>query len=84
MKERRPLLLGPIRIALHQLQHRILHHVQRILPIADAELGDTQGAPLDAGEKPIQGLSVQRVGLRRGFEGRRGAPAAAGRRTLSG
>jgi len=50
------------------LQHRVLHDVERIVGIAEGEPCLQKRAPLDTGEKTIQGLrGLQRIFLITGF-----------------
>jgi hypothetical protein len=56
MKQRSPFLFAAVGVAPDQLQHRVLHDVERIVGIAEGEPCRQKRAPLDTGEKTIQGL----------------------------
>ena len=63
MKQRSPFLLAAVGVAPDQLQHRVLHDVERIVGIAEGEPCRQKRAPLSAGEKTFQGFR----GLQRFF-----------------
>ncbi len=61
VKERPPLPFGPVAIVLHQLQHGILHEIQRLVLIPCGNLCHTECPPFDPCQEPIQCLgSIQR------------------------
>ena len=53
VKKRRPLLSGA-RVVARQLDHRVLHQVQRLVAVAHGDFGDTQGAPLHLGQELVE------------------------------
>ena len=54
VEQRRPFGAVAIAVLAHQLDHRILHEVQRLIPVAHADFGDTQGTPFHFGQKPVE------------------------------
>ncbi len=49
VKQRSPLLRRSIGVALRESQHRLLHDVEGVFPVARPELRDAQRTSLDAG-----------------------------------
>ena len=54
VEQRRPFFTRPVGVLANQLDHRVLHDIQRFIPVTHGNLGDTQGAPLDIGQKPVE------------------------------
>ena len=53
VKERPPLTFSPVTIFLHELQHRILHEIERLVVIPRGNLCHTERPPLNACQEPI-------------------------------
>ena len=66
VEERPPLLRRAIRVGASQLQHRILHGIERIVLMAQRRLRDLECLKFDAGQK-----LVERTRLGRGFRVRK-------------
>ncbi len=63
VKQRRPLFPGAIRVIARQLDHRILHDIERLFPVAHGDLRHTQRTPLHLGQKLVElSLLLQRPG----------------------
>src|SRR6516162_8141701 len=62
VEERLPLLLRAVGVGTRELEHRILHRIQRVVLVPERRLRDLESLELDAGQK-----LVQRTGACLGF-----------------
>jgi len=56
VKQRPPFLRVVSGITSYQLHHRLLHQIERVIRVAGGDARRHEGAPLDTGEKTVQGV----------------------------
>lgn len=55
VEQRLPLLRAAVRVGARELQHRVLHRIQRIFLVAQARKRELESLELDAREEPVEG-----------------------------
>src|SRR5690606_994415 len=53
-KQRQPFIARPACIAARELEHRVLHDIERIIGVTQGQLRNLECTPLDSGQEPLE------------------------------
>ena len=61
IEQRAPLFAAARGVRLHQLHHRVLHGIERVVVVAQSELRNLEGALLDTGQKLLESATCHQL-----------------------